>query len=218
MSVQYLVLIGDLRDSRRVKDRAGLQCLFESSLASLNERFQSALASPLTITLGDEFQAVFSDPLPVWEILSALQARLFPITARFGLGLGEIATPINSQAALGMDGPAFYHARDAIVLLKKQGGNYRIEGIDDVDLINHALSLVSELQESWHGNRFATYHSFLAGVPVQQIAQALKISKTAVYKNLHDGHLHSISGIQRSIATKIAATMEATETDSDERS
>jgi len=210
VSVQYLVLIGDLRDSRQVKDRAGLQRLFESSLACLNQRFRDALASPLTVTLGDEFQAVFSDPLPVWEILSALQARLFPVTARFGLGLGEIATPVNPQAALGMDGPAFYRARDAIVRLKKEGGDYRIEGLDDADLINHTLSLVSGLQESWHCNRFATYHRFLSGIPVQQIAQELKISKTAVYKNLHDGHLHAIAGIHRSIATRMAAAMEAT--------
>lgn len=210
MSVQYLVLIGDLRDSRAVKDRAGLQHLFDSSLASLNQCFKDALASPLTVTLGDQFQAVFSDPLPVWDILSALQARLFPVTVRFGLGLGEIATPVNPQAARGMDGPAFYRARNAIVHLKEEGGTYRIEGLDDADLINHTLSLVSGLQESWHCNRFATYHSFLSGVPVQQIAQELAISKAAVYKNLHDGHLYSILGIHRSIAARMAAAMELT--------
>ncbi|MEQ8516180.1 MAG: SatD family protein, partial [Chromatocurvus sp.] len=124
-----------------VKNRAGLQRVFASSLSSLNARFGDALASPFTITLGDEFQAVFRDPSPVWAVLSALQASL---------------------------------------------------------------------QENWQSNRFAVYHDYLAGVPVQQIAEALGISKTAVYKNLHDGLLHPIAGIHRSVARTIADTMGVT--------
>lgn len=207
MRVQYLVLIGDLRDSRGVKNRAARQRVFASSLASLNARFGDALASPLTITLGDEFQAVFRDPSRVWEVLSALQASLHPVTARFGLGVGAIATPINPAAALGMDGPAFYRAREAVTLLKSDGGNFRVAGLEDAELVNHSLSLVSGLQENWQPNRFAVYHGYLAGVPVQQIAEALGISKTAVYKNLHDGLLHPIAGIHRSVARTIADTI-----------
>lgn len=207
--MQYLVLIGDLRDSRSVRDRAALQRVFESSLVFLNEHFCDALVSPLTITLGDEFQAVFSDPTPVWEIVSVLQARLHPVTARFGLGVGVISTPIHPDSALGMDGPAFYRARDAISRLKKDGGNFRVEGLEDAELINHSLALVSGLQESWHSNRFVTYHNLIAGVPVRRIAQELQLSKTAIYKNLSDGLLHPIAGIHRSIATRIAHTMGA---------
>lgn len=39
---------------------------------------------------------------------------LYPVELRFGIGIGEITTEINTEMALGADGPGYYKAREAI--------------------------------------------------------------------------------------------------------
>ena len=127
--MNYLALIGDICGSRKVGERAQLQETLRCVLDQLNAAHGEGLVSPFTITLGDEFQAVLSTATPVWEMIAAIQSELFPVRVRFGLGLGEIETAINREAALGMDGPAFHLAREAMDVLKTEAGLYRVEGL-----------------------------------------------------------------------------------------
>ncbi|MDO8862444.1 SatD family protein [Haliea sp. E1-2-M8] len=199
--MNYLALIGDICSSREVLERGELQTKLEVVLTELNLRNKKALASPLTITLGDEFQAVLTTATPLWAMVATIQSRLFPTKVRFGVGLGRIDTPINRKAALGMDGPAFHRARDAIDVLKQHGGLYRVEGLPQGELTNHSLALVSHLQEQWQHNRLEVYRLHLAGHPVRDIANELEISKSAVYKNIADGLLGTLADISSAIST-----------------
>jgi hypothetical protein len=205
--MNYLVLIGDICDSRKVQERGQLQERLRGTLDQLNGIHGGALTSPFTITLGDEFQALLSTAAPVWEMIAAIQSDLFPVRVRFGMGLGGIDTAINREAALAMDGPAFHLARDAMGTLKKDGGLFRVEGLPRGDLANHSLALVAHLQGQWQHNRFAVYRGYLAGQPVQDIAQGLGISKVAVYKNINDGLLETISGIAAAISANMDAVL-----------
>ncbi|MCK9503428.1 MAG: SatD family protein [Porticoccaceae bacterium] len=201
--MNYLALIGDICDSRKVQDRGQLQETLRRVLDQLNLAHDRALSSPFTITLGDEFQALLSTAVPLWQMIAAIQNDLFPVRVRFGMGLGRIDTAINREAALGMDGSAFHLARDAMGTLKKDGGLFRIEGLPRGELANHSLALVAHLQGQWQHNRFAVYRGYLAGQPVQGIAEALGISKVAVYKNINDGLLETISGISTAISANM---------------
>ncbi|MFO7550787.1 MAG: SatD family protein [Haliea sp.] len=201
--MNYLALIGDICGSRGVADREELQHTLQSVLEELNRVHATALASPFTITLGDEFQALLTTAKPIWEMVAVVEASLYPVRVRFGFGLGTIATAINPEAALAMDGPAFHHARDAMTVLKEEGGLFLIEGVPGVKLANHSLRLISELQSQWQHNRFKVYRFYLEGQPVQQIVDFLGISKTAVYKNINDGLLETFHGIQSAISEQL---------------
>lgn len=207
MNMSYLALIGDICGSRKVADRAKLQQTLASALAHANTVYHDALASPLTITLGDEFQALFTEPGVVWELIGGLQRSLRPVDVRFGLGIGALETPLNPQAALGMDGPAFHLARDAVNQLKADDGFYRLEGLPGHALINGSLALIAKLQKTWQDNRFAVYHDYLRGVAVPNTAGELGISKTAVYKNINEGLLEDMASIQRAIAEQMHTAM-----------
>jgi hypothetical protein len=198
--MRYLALIGDIRESRGVENRKALQEQLRSALVDLNNQHGSELVSPFTLTLGDEFQALFGSAGAIWQCLFAIQAQLHPVAVRFGLGVGEITTGVNRESALGMDGPAFYRARDAINMLKETEGAYRTEGLGDQKLVNHSLELLSGLQSKWHQNRFEVLYRRLAGEPVDAIAEALGISRTAVYKNIAEGFLNPIGGMLADIA------------------
>jgi len=115
--MKYLVVIGDVVASRDLPVRAQFQRRLKQALQALNGR-RKALASAYTLTLGDEFQAVYRDAGTAFADVFALQAELAPVQARFALAVGEIVTPINPAQAIGMDGPAFHRARALLETLK----------------------------------------------------------------------------------------------------
>ncbi len=45
---------------------------------------------------------------------------MHPASARFGVGFGNITTDINKNISLGADGPAYYNARYALNIIKKE--------------------------------------------------------------------------------------------------
>ncbi len=63
--------------------------------------------SPFTITLGDEFQAVYGGFEAVLGDTVEIIAEVYPHRLRMALGHGPLSTDLNPTAALGMDGPCF---------------------------------------------------------------------------------------------------------------
>ncbi|GGX65031.1 SatD family protein [Saccharospirillum salsuginis] len=200
----YLVLIADLVASRRTRDRQALQHRLKTELAALNER-KPGLTSPYTLTLGDEFQAVFGRADRVFADLVGLLGVLHPTRIRFSLGLGAITTDLNPDQALGMDGPAFYAARDGIGHLKSSGDLMRIEGLptEDATLANGSLRLISQRMDKWHANRFAILHGLMSECSVQAIAERIDISEQAVYKNIHSGGLDAVIEVLSALTERL---------------
>lgn len=203
--MNYLVLIGDLKKSKGVADRNRVQAHLRDACTGLNDRMKNLhLVSPFTVTLGDEFQAVFSSPKSVWPGIFEIESRLRPVRVRFGMGVGAIDTEINPAMAIGMDGPAFHLARDAISSLKEEGENYRVLGLKNAQtLANQALDLVSHIRDGWRDNRVAIFSFLLNGMSVTQMADKLAITEQAVYKNINEGRLETIQGIFRGLNSVI---------------
>lgn len=119
--MKYFAIIGDMVQSRKLDDRAAVQKKLIEEIESTNQRHKQSIVSPYSVTLGDEFQALYHSPRYLLTDLVFLYLSLErSVKVRFGVGYGEIATEINRKLALGMDGDAFYRARDAIEDAKKQ--------------------------------------------------------------------------------------------------
>jgi hypothetical protein len=189
----YLVLIGDLIASRDSKNRKDLQKQIKSVLRQVNERTPKPV-SPYTLTLGDEFQAVFENADHIFEDIVQILWAMHPVQVRFSLGLGEITTDLNTEQALGMDGPAFYLARDGINQLKEDGGLIRLEGLPEPwdALAESSLFLVNRRIKKWDINRLAILHGLLSGKDKKVIAADLGITAQAVYKNISTGELAAV--------------------------
>lgn len=190
----YLVVIGDLISSRDAVDRGELQRRLAQCLLTLNKPAPEGLASPYTITLGDEFQAVRTSTYRLWFELMHIQKELLPARVRFSLGLGEIATPINREQALGMDGKAFYRARDGMERLKGQTRTLAITGFADTDQrwADALLQVIGSMSAKWRANRYEILCRLLMAQTPADIAAALEISIQAVYQNIRDGELELI--------------------------
>lgn len=200
--MNYLVLIGDIQASRKARQRHALQSQLQAVLSELNHHDNPPL-SPYTITLGDEFQAVFNQADTLFADLLQILIALHPVRVRFSIGQGGIATELNPDQALGMDGPAFYLAREGIDQLKDSGDLFRINGLpdDNANLVNGSLKLFSQRILKWQVNRLSILHSLIRGEKVQPIAERLGISEQAVYKNINKGGLDAVIQVLSAIST-----------------
>src|SRR5713226_7817128 len=121
-----VALIADVVRSRKIQadDRAVLQETLHSATTVLNRRYRQTLLSRFAVTTGDEFQALFSTATPLPDVIWELEQRL-PVRVRLGIGLGTLTTKLQRDA-IGMDGPAWHNARDAIVDAKT---HHRLGGV-----------------------------------------------------------------------------------------
>lgn len=109
----FAALLGDVVRSRSHPSRSDLQSELRGALAVANAK--SPALQPLTSTIGDEFQGLYSN------LASALEATLLVrisllgrVDVRFGIGWGALSTYDRSRAPFEQDGPAWWSAREAI--------------------------------------------------------------------------------------------------------
>lgn len=191
----YIVIIGDLEASKELgrEERQAAQSSLETLFS--HHRFSSqGIISPYTLTLGDEFQAVYNHADNLFLHIWSISAAIYPVMIRWAISTGEINTPINKKQALGMDGPAFHRSRNGIELLKEEKELFRIEtGHQLFDrLSNSSLQLLTAGLRTWNKNRFLILDKLSCGSEVKQIAADLGISDVAVYKNIHAGKLEAV--------------------------
>lgn len=190
--MNYLVLIGDIVSSKKILQREQTQEKLNSVLLKLSKT-NTNIESPYTITLGDEFQAVFSQADNVFFEAFEILAAVYPEKIRFSFGVGNILTPINHQQALGMDGPAFYYARQGMEYLKRSDELFSMEGLETpcTGLVKESLCLFSYTSRNWNLNRIRTFVSLCQNNNVQKIAGELQVSDKAIYKTIAAGNLHN---------------------------
>ncbi|KXT79769.1 SatD [Streptococcus sp. DD11] len=196
----YIALIGDLIESKQLKNRKQAQKDLQDMMAVLNQDYQAYLVSPFTVTTGDEFQALFRPNPELMQLLDQI-ALGFPHPIRFGLGLGEILTDINPEQSIGADGPAYWRARAAInaVHEKNDYGTSRIAVSlgDDASsqAVNTVLSACSFIQSKWNTSQREVLERMLLEYIYDEdfshgeVAELLHISSSALSKRLKSSGL-----------------------------
>ncbi|NLA71847.1 MAG: hypothetical protein GX850_05460 [Clostridiaceae bacterium] len=199
----YIALIGDMKDSKTIKNRDAVQEKLKSVLFKINSKYLENIASKLTITLGDEFQGLLYSGANIMSIIGEVERTMYPVRIRFGIGVGEISTDIDPELAIGADGSCYHKAREAIEFLKQnERRNQAIEadirlGVEDgqqtaEDLVNTVLSLMAVIKHSWSDRQRQTIWDMLEHQDSQtNAAQRLGITQSSVQKNLANGNYYS---------------------------
>ena len=208
--VRNIVLVGDLVASRRIVERSAVQERLRACLRQLNSKKREGLVSPYTITLGDEFQAVFSTPDRLFRDALTVLIALYPVEVRFSFAIGEISTAINTKQAIGMDGPAFHEARATIDRLKKTKSLFAIASPDGagLTLINQSLALVSHTIGKWPRNRLELLWGLTEDHTVKQLARDLRVTDKAVYKSIDAGAIRTIVPLLEEIIAGLRKILE----------
>lgn len=201
--MKKIVIIGDIVSSQVIKERGTIQKRIINLFKKINEN-NTSLISPYTITLGDEFQAVYKDADKLFKDIWFIKSMVYPVKIRFSVGIGEITTPINKKQSIGMDGPAFYNARKGIDKLKETPYYLLIEGIENNKrLIENILFLISHLTSTWKKTRYNVLTLLYENKNVFEISKKLKITDKSVYKNINAGSLLVIKELTNEISKEI---------------
>ena len=196
-------LLGTVDRSNVAPNGINVRERLQSVLVRIN-REGSDILSPHTLTVGMEFQAVYSGMDRLFDHLWLIQYELHPVVVRFSIGIGEITTDINREHAIGMDGPAFDRARRGMKRLSQEKHLFAITGQNGECsvLVDRSLRLISSRMKSWEKNRYAVLYGLSRGRAVREIADFLQISERSVYKNIRAGELDVILDIVREIARR----------------
>lgn len=205
--MHVIAVIGDIVASKDIKPREAFQRKMAKVLAAHSKPQGSSQASPYTLTLGDEFQAVYRTAGTLWTDLIGILAEVYPVQIRFGIGIGELTTRLNAKQALGMDGPAFHRARAAMTALKGTDTRFRIVGDDEESwaVANRALAFLSHYLTGWSANRLQVLAALLRAQTVSEFEPGLPISKVAIYKNIKAGALDEVTGLCNAISRALDA-------------
>lgn len=207
----YLALIGDIRGSRELEDRAAVQQRLEAVLTDLNDRLGPVLAADLIITTGDEFQGLFLAPEALIETVIEVSDRLHPLTVAFGIGAGPLETPLKPQA-VGMDGPCFHTARHALEVLAKDRDRWAaIDGFGaSIERpANTILSLMGAIRQGWTPRQAEIIRTVRSAETQKAAAEVLDVSPSVVSESLSTARFRQVEEAERVLAEMLAPIPEA---------
>lgn len=199
----YIAIIGDIKNSKKLNDRKNVQINLNHVLNAINQKYKSAISAKFMITLGDEFQGLLHQGTNILDIIEEIQREMYPVQIRFGIGIGEITTDINSEMAIGADGPGYYKAREAIEELKhseqknkNQSSDIRIEIEDDTgsvsSMLNTIFLLMTVIRNNWSERQREIILEFDKYKGTQlECAERLHIAQSSVQRSLISGNYYA---------------------------
>lgn len=213
---KFVAIIGDIIDSKNIKNRSKAQKSLNDVLDRVNESYKEHIKSKWTITLGDEFQVLLKPNLEMFKILDYISYKMDPINIRFGIGLGEIYTDINHEVSLGSDGPAYWNARDAIESIHSNNnyGKSKIsfQSEDNKDeIVNNLIYYTDWMKESWTDSQKEVLYTLLEkdiydnNFKQKDLAIELGISESAVSRRLSSSGIRLYLSSRNSVAKEIVS-------------
>ena len=203
--MSHIVIIGNIIASKEIIDRLNFQKKLTEVLVKPNQAYYNSMISPLTPTIGDEFQAVLWEATNLFKIIALIKRDLPEISLRYGIGLGKIDTEINSQSAIGMDGPAFHFARKSVEFARKEGKIYHFNCEDQnlQDRINVMLNWLDITLKKWTQQRKEIYYQYSEKKTQREIAQMMGITQPAISQNVSDKAFKHVAITQEVIENEL---------------
>tara|TARA_B100001971_G_C18096796_1_gene486566 strand:- start:380 stop:907 length:528 start_codon:yes stop_codon:yes gene_type:complete len=148
-----------------------------------------AFLSPITITLGDEFQSVpssLSDAiLALYHIEESIIKNKQDFKLRYVLLEGEIDTPINQKIAYEMLGQGLTDARELLNSSKREGLRFHVDLSDGeaTRALAHAFLVIQSIIDSWKLEKdYELIAQFLEHRDYKIVADSLGKTRSQIYK------------------------------------
>ncbi len=160
----YAILMADVVKSRM--DRQNIVAVELKRLTTdVNNQMKSAILSPFTVTLGDEFQGVPISTAAGLQMIIMMEEKLLeggnPFALRYVLGWGSIQTPINKEIAHGMLGAGLTDTREKLNGLKKEDSRFLIFGTKNDGYYNNLFTLYQSIKDDWNSKDSRVISDFL---------------------------------------------------------
>lgn len=179
--------MADIQSSR---SRPGNKLMreFHELTKYVNEFKRSSILSPLTITLGDEFQGVVKDVKSAIKLIIVLEERIiqeqYDIKLRYVLHVGNIESQLNRKVAYEMLGPGLTRARESLFQLKKEECRFHFftrRAKQDLQL-NNAFLIYQSFVDDWKLEDYKTAIDFIHGKDYKLIAEEMGVYPTTSWR------------------------------------
>jgi hypothetical protein len=206
MQKKYYILMADIVGSSKV---AGNKLMkdFQKVVAEINLEQEALLLSPLTITLGDEFQGIVKDLKTGLETIIKIEEALIKhqqdFKLRYVLHYGIIETPINKEIAHGMLGTGLATARKKLEELKgKKDNRFQIDtgNLKTDILLNNLLFLYQSILDSWSPKDYSLISTFWEKQDYKQVAEHFGKVNSLMWKRERSLKLKEYAVIKETLA------------------
>lgn len=162
---------------------------FREVVKYVNQKNKKDLLSPMTITLGDEFQCVVKNLPAGLNIITVMEEKLILLGKDFKLRYvlleGAIETSINPKVAYEMLGPGLTSAREQLLELKKEKRRFYFNLMDDQrsKALNEAFLIYQSLRDAWRLRKdYYLVERFLQRRDYKEIADELNKERSLIWK------------------------------------
>lgn len=176
------VIIGDIKESRRLENWQNMFMELRKTLRGINRRLSDVIVVTFQPTVGDEFQGAISALEKAFDIYNFIRSEL-QVDIYYGIGIGSIEKPLKKE--MGMRGSGFYRARDALEVCKKENRNVFVKSSDTPNptdkIINTLLRLIEVLENSWtkRQREIVNYYRVHPDYTYEQLSKHFGFSKQA---------------------------------------
>jgi SatD family (SatD) len=153
ISYQWIIMADVINSSSYLDDF--LQENLKKTVEYINKKHKKGILSPLTITLGDEFQGITKNLKAGIQIIFDIEEYILKenlaFSLRFVFSYGKIGTAINSEIAYGMLGEGLSLARKSLTDLKKTDERFEISTSKKTksEAINEAFKVYQHILAKW---------------------------------------------------------------------
>jgi hypothetical protein len=181
------IVMADIIDSRRQPSKK-LMRDFQNVVMSINSKYRKHLLSPLTITLGDEFQGVMKSYDSALGLILEMEEEIVKqggkFKLRYVLNYGDIETKLNHEIAYGMMGRGLTKSREALEELKDTDVRFLVilDSATDAEIMNNLFKLYDRVISDWKGKDLDYVKLFLEDKTYQEVASELGVNLTSAWR------------------------------------
>lgn len=198
----HFILMADIINSRDLNGREAMSML-KTVTNEVNKKFGKKILSPLTITLGDEFQGVIKSIKDAILIIFHLEELLIKSNASFKMRyvvyFGEIETPLNSSSAHEMLGDGLSSARFLLTGMKKSKYRFCVDARESGmgELLTPALKIYQFFVDSWSLKDYTLVSLFLELKDYKKVARQLNKDISLMWRRQKSLHIEEYMEIKK---------------------
>jgi len=187
--MKFPILMADVINSGK-KDPLVLMRQIKDIVTTINLEKQEQLISPLTITLGDEFQGLVHSMEKgietIFDIEEKIVSKQYDLKLRYVLYFGNIDTEINNKIAYEMLGEGLTNARKALNSLKNKDTRFEIHLNNSEDAkelyLNKAFFIYQNFIDSWKEKDLEIVKEFFLNEDYKIVAQKVNIDQSNAWR------------------------------------
>lgn len=182
------VIMGDIVNSAN-KDGKQLMTDFKLVAEKVKKKHKSSFLSPITITLGDEFQAIVDTLTAAVEVIFTFEETLvreaIDINMRYVVQYGTVDTDINSKIAYEMLGEGLTAAREHLIQLKKNRDlrlAFYLQNAGQAKTIEQLFFVFTTIIDKWKIKDAELLGAFIELGDYKTVADRLSLNRSQLWK------------------------------------